>query len=673
MSLERFIKYIREGEPVSPGTPNRPLQQLDQNIQYLWNLIQAANLGSTVYARAQTVNSTLKVGQPVYFDATSARFEPAFAATESDSATGYLTVPDQAQVWGIVAEKHNATLADILLFGYAQIDIREAVGADVLPDGSVAAGTWYLSGASSGRLTRQLPPVTIPVLKTNGSGGVYVNPSFVDFLENHRHYMFSLVMAPAGTVATPATGAVHAISAANAALPGWLPAGHAIFGGLAPANAKFGYNLSQDSALRNLYPPVPVQSACIQMQRPSIQDTTTTRKWYGQQLMEDLVVIDRNGIWWMRDCYDEVPWPTDLASVTAASGDGTTITYTAANTFTVGHIVSVTGLTITSGATLNIANMTIASRTASQFTVTNTTVGVSSGIGSVTGAPLACTATSYVLKLYYTRVGFATDNTTVSSLRSVDNRLVITCTGQTTSASTGNLDIDLDLNFLNGPQTATGHIAIKTFNAATSTFTAGPIAEGVYAKTDNVLLSSTVPTTTIVAANTSYTVHHGPVGIGVLTSSRELISQLVRLDGVTEENYPVLYLGMPNSSTTSYIVKFEVPADVPNSSQLRFRSRILGRASGNLPQLTVSYYKTERPINGLATPIAVTQTYVALTMVTVATLTSANQAVEALSSEIPVAPGDLVYIKVQRSPASVSDQYPGELGVMQQVGVLTSS
>lgn len=668
MSLERFIKYIREGEPVSPGTPNRPLQQLDQNIQYLWDLIQAANLGSTVYARAQTVNATLKVGQPVHFSAISARFEPAFAAAESDSATGYLVVPDQAQVWGIVAEKHNATLADILLFGYAQIDIREAIGTDVLPDGSVAAGTWYLSGASSGQLTRQLPPVTIPVLKTNGSGGVYVNPSFVDFLENHRHYVFSLVMAPAGTVATPAPGGTHSIAVANAALSGWLPAGHSLFGGLAPTGAKFGYNLSQDLVLKNLYPPVPLQSACIQMQRPSVRDTTATRRWYGQQLMEDLVVIDRNGIWWMRDCYDEVPWPTNLASVTAASGNGTTITYTAANTYTVGYVVSVTGLTTASGATLNIANMTIATRTDSQFTVTNATVGVSSGIGSATATPLACTTTSYALKLYYTRVGFATDNATVSSLRSVDNRLVITCTGQATPASTGNLDIDLDLNFLNGPQNSPGHIAIKTFNATTSTFTAGPVAEGIYATSANVLLTSVVPPTTV-AGNTVY---HGPVGIGVLTSSRELISQLVRLDGVTEENYPVLYLGMPNSVTTSYIVKFEVPVDVPVGSKLRFRPRILGRAAGTLPQLAVSYYKTGRPTNGLVTPIAVTQAYAVLAMITVAVLTAANQAVEALSAEITVAPGDLVYIKVQRSPAATDDQYAGELGIMQQVGVLTS-
>jgi hypothetical protein len=167
----------------------------------------------------------------------------------------------------------------------------------------------------------------------------------------------------------------------------------------------------------------------------------------------------------------------------------------------------------------------------------------------------------------------------------------------------------------------------------------------------------------------SNTIHHGLVRIGVTTSSRELISQLVRLDGVTEENYPVLYLGMPNSTTTSYVVKFEVPVDVPPNSTLKFRPRILGRAAGTLPQLTVSYYKTARP-TGLTVPVVVTQAYVALAIVTVATLTVANQAVEALSATLPVNPGDLVYIKVQRSPAASGDAYAGELGIMQQVGVL---
>lgn len=602
MSWDRFIKLIKEGEPVSPGTPNRPLQQLDQNLRYLWDIIQAAALGSTVYARSQTIDSTLEVGQPVYFNAANARFEPAYAAAVSDQATGYLVVPDQAQVWGIVANKLHANLADILLFGYAQIDIAQAIGSEVNLDGSVPAGTWYLSGQSVGKLTRQLPPVTIPVCKTDASGGVYVNPKFVDFLENHRHYVFPLLMYPAGDVTPPVPGGTHVITNPDSASQGWLPANDAIFNGLAPVGAKFGYNLSQDSQLRNLYPPVPLQSACVVMQRPSIYDTTGEHRWYGQQLMEDLVVVDRNGIWWMSDCYDEVPWPTDLDTAS---------------------------------------------------------------VSSESYAPCDPLGREYALKLYYTRVGFATDNSTVTSLRSLDERLVITCAGQPTEATTGDLEIDLDLQFMIGQLNKTGFQVIKAFNTSTNTFDFGPVCEGIYANSNNVILEGTSQTLD------GKQVFQGPVGIGVLSSdTQELPSQLVRLDGVTEENYPVLYLGMPNDITTNYVVKFEVPGDAPVSN-FQLRLRILGRAAGTLPQLTVSYYTSSRPPDGLITPVNVTQAYTSLTIATVATV-GANQAVEALSDGFQVQPGDIVYILVQRTPADPGDAYAGEMGVMQQVGVLTS-
>jgi hypothetical protein len=604
MSYERIIQFIQEGEPVSPGTPNRPLSQLDQNIRYLYDIVQAAALGSTVYARAQTVASTLQVGQPVYYNATTSQFEAAFAAAVSDAATGYLVVPDQAQVWGIVAAKLNATKADILLFGYAKIDIADAIGTEVNGDGSVPAGTWYLSGVSAGVMTRQLPPVTIPVCKTDNAGGVYVNPRFVDFLENHRHYAFNLTMLPAGDVTPPTPGDPHTILNPDFDLPGWLPADHASFNDLAPAGAKFGYNLSQDLTLKNLYPPVPLQSAAIVMQRPSVYDTSTTHRWYGQQLMSDLVVIDRNGIWWMSDCYDEVPWPTELD---------------------------------TSATNSEVADFC---------------------------DPLS---RNYSLRFYYTRVGFATDNATVTSLTSLDPRLQITCAGQAnTTASTGNLEIDLNLQFMLGNTTTSGSQVLKQFNPATNVFNSGPVCEGVYAASNNVILTGSNQT---ISGNT---VFQGLVGIGVLTqTTQELESQLVRLNGVTEENYPVLYLGMPNDTTTDYVVKFNVPADAPVNASFRLRLRLLGRSAGTLPPLTAEYYTAARPTNGLLTPITITQSYSALAITTTATITS-NQAVEALSDPVAVTPGDIIYIKITRTPAATLDTYSGEVGVMQQIGVLTA-
>lgn len=64
------------------------------------------------------------------------------------------------------------------------------------------------------------------------------------------------------------------------------------------------------------------------------------------------------------------------ATVTAASGNGTTVTYTAVNNFVVGQEVSITGLRVGTGSSLNLSNVLVASATSSNFTVTNSTVGV---------------------------------------------------------------------------------------------------------------------------------------------------------------------------------------------------------------------------------------------------------------------------------------------------------
>jgi hypothetical protein len=63
------------------------------------------------------------------------------------------------------------------------------------------------------------------------------------------------------------------------------------------------------------------------------------------------------------------------APVTAVSGNGTTITYTAANSFSVGDVIDVTGSNI---AGYNVTNATVATVSATQFTVTNSATGTNS-------------------------------------------------------------------------------------------------------------------------------------------------------------------------------------------------------------------------------------------------------------------------------------------------------
>ena len=64
------------------------------------------------------------------------------------------------------------------------------------------------------------------------------------------------------------------------------------------------------------------------------------------------------------------------ATVTAASGNGTTVTYTSANDFAVGEIVSIRNLSVSA---LNLTLQTIVSASSTQFTVSNSATGSCSG------------------------------------------------------------------------------------------------------------------------------------------------------------------------------------------------------------------------------------------------------------------------------------------------------
>jgi len=604
MSFQRLIEFVREGERVSPGTPNRPMRQIDQNVKYLWDLIQAAGLGSTVYAREQTIDPSLKVGMPVYFNTANQRFEGGLATTEMESGTGYLMTAASSQVWGIIATKHHDDLVDILLYGYEEIDISEAIEGGAT---TVEAGLYYLSGQGVGKLTQQRPPVSVPVLRADGNGHVFVNPSFVDFLDSHRHYKFEMTTTPAGSHTQPSEGEPHVITDANEALPGWLPADHESFDGNAPDGAAFGYNLEAEPYLKDMWPPLPIQSYSVDLLRSSIYepDPREVAPLAGS-VLDDLLVVDRNGIWWMSDCYDEVPWPTNLETDASESESAE-----------------------------------------------------------------ECPRTiEHQMILWFTRVTFATEATVVTSLRAVDGRIKIYCRGSETEASSGDLDIDLDFEWTVGDSDRRGYLVFKELDG--EKLHRGPVAEGFYAASSNVLLNSQFQTYLIPDDDTSAVVHHGLIGIGILTEpTRELASQLVRLDGVTEEFHPVLYLGMPDDMQTSMVARFDVPADAPENSKFAYRSRILGRAAGTLPLLTVEYNIASRPPDGLNTPQAVASSWSSVTIDTVATVDS-DESVEATSNTLDVSPGDIVYIRVTRDPEDAADEYSGELGIMQQLGVLTS-
>ena len=82
-----------------------------------------------------------------------------------------------------------------------------------------------------------------------------------------------------------------------------------------------------------------------------------------------------------------VVWGKTLAQITNAVGTGATVTYTAANSFTLGQVISIYNMTPTS---YNLTNVTVTSANPTQFTVSNPAVGTFAA-GGWAGVSVYCT------------------------------------------------------------------------------------------------------------------------------------------------------------------------------------------------------------------------------------------------------------------------------------------
>ena len=91
--------------------------------------------------------------------------------------------------------------------------------------------------------------------------GVRIAETAMEDLFALVHYRFKLEPQPAGIPNDPDNNQKHSIVTADANLPGWLPADDISFQGMAPAGAKFGYNLAKHPELASAFPPLPTLMA----------------------------------------------------------------------------------------------------------------------------------------------------------------------------------------------------------------------------------------------------------------------------------------------------------------------------------------------------------------------------------------------------------------------------
>lgn len=585
--LRKLGGLVRPGESVDAAVVNRPLRTLDQKVNYLFDVLEATAAGRALVARQVSVSAAVKVGQPVWYNPSLSRYEPAALAAGAD-ADGVFTLAATARVAGVCREKFSDTLADVTLFGLDTIDLTQSAGA------SAPTGVLYLA-ATAGRISATRPAVCVPVLHHYGSNLVLVNAELSEALDRHVHRGFALACVPAGRHTPPDHGDSHAVEDGDAGLPGWLPADHPVFEGAAPAGAAFGYNLQTHPALAAAWPPVPESSAYVEW------DKTGVGGFLG--VPADFVQIDRHGIWWMTDCYGEVPWPVEANTAFPASDSASD--------------------------------------------------SESEGVGG------ACPPSGVMaVRVWFVRPQYGSGPGVVTSLRSRDERLKVFCAGTEVEAAVGDLELLLRLAF-NVDDGATGALAFRNYDDATNTFRRGPVATGLYALGDNVSLEGDA---TAVVGDT--TVHYGNVGVAVETDpTKQLEVQLYRLDGGTVEFYEgVPYTGLPEDRDTEIRGRFRVPDDIPYASpRLRIRLRLLGTVAATLPDLSL----TARRIPASATPagLPLAGAEFAVTLADdMPALSNAYQYADLASEYFAVAAGDTVLFSVARDGAS--DGYPGAVGVL---------
>lgn len=595
-SFKELITLIRDGDFVEEAVLNAILRELHGNAVYLRDQFASALLGESIFARSVTVDSSAAVGMAVYYSSSDARWKQGLASAAVDSS-GNVSIAAAGQVWGIVYSKQNSTLADLLLLGYAEIDLSAAI------DGTVTAGQYFLSGTAAGKLGSTSPPVGIPVLQVAGPGElsgthkVFVKTSFLDFFHSHQHYKFDLVPLPAGTASL--AGGRWSIPSPDAASAGWLPADHATFSGNAPDGAVFGYNMAA-SSIGDVWPPLPVSSVVMEWNRGVDANVGFTG------VPNDLVIMDATGIWWMSNCENDVPWPEDVNSTTT--------------------------------------------------TTTTTTI-----------TPECPRDLGMAIRVFFTKMAFQTDNAVVSSLRVAagsEDLVEITCPDDGLPATTGNLQIAVDLALVEGAEV--NDLDARAYkNLTVNELSKGPVVTRIRPGSNNVQIAGT--------ASEDY--KYGDLTITVVetTTGSVLPVEVVRLDGVEEENYAdVLALMFPPAKTTAFRGRILVPDLSVSTVSLVLRTWWLGRTTGTFPVLNMSYRELPRP-DPAATPVALPASDTAVVLNgTAVSFASANTYFELDSGVITANPASTILFTIER-PGAGGDGYTGELHLIRQAGAVTGT
>lgn len=261
--IQDLLDYVRARDT------NRPLSQLAQRTQYLFEAIQEAQTGELLIARNVALDELTIPGSPVWFDTSDAKWKLGQAILEVASGNDFGFARPESEVKGVVLVKHTASTGDIALYGRIRNDVWGIDWDQVIDTGSLAAGRYYLS-TTEGQITTSRNVLSVEIGTMDSLGNLVLTPSVTGNLRSHLHLRFQL----------------EAVLGASLNDPGWVPVAN--FGGAGipyPVGAIYGYNLTQNAALAAKFPPQPIDNYFM--------------AYNGVGVHPDSLVVDENGIWWM--------------------------------------------------------------------------------------------------------------------------------------------------------------------------------------------------------------------------------------------------------------------------------------------------------------------------------------------------------------------------------------
>lgn len=275
---------------------NERIAESNRKFQRIVSVINTTNVVQSNMALDASIDPVAQVGQPVFFNTGTNRFELSRLQIQS-SPSGRLYASMSSEAWGIIHKKCASNRADVLLSGLASIDLTASTGQ------ASPSGKFYLTTTAGAMASSPDHSIIVPVLLATGAGQVLFRPWFADTYPRYVPAIVEVMRTVAGTPVN--SGNVITITSPNPNVLGWLPANHAVFGGNAPVGAVFGYNWKQDNELSVGWPPVNPAEAKLY-----IEAGGTTSKGSRVLLGNDgqRLIINEFGIWWMTANASQVPW-----------------------------------------------------------------------------------------------------------------------------------------------------------------------------------------------------------------------------------------------------------------------------------------------------------------------------------------------------------------------------